>query len=169
MEKWWRCYTSICDGFISLQSYSCFCERSFFLKVWWGEGEQTADQVSVTFINLWSSHTTGQSIRKVCPFNSQTSALHNSQTFWSRKWGPWRLCKWPGRAEKSFYWTKYIKQGYFAKKFGSNWSYLAEMVVQRFCRAYMESPPPAVFHYKYQSYKYERNTAGKSATDDEKS
>ena len=38
------------------------------------------------------------------------------------------------------------------------------MVVQRFCRAYMESPPPAVFHYKYQSYKYERNTAGKSAT-----
>ena len=27
----------------------------------------------------------------------------------------------------------------------------------------MESPPPAVFHYKYQSYKYERNTAGKSA------
>ena len=37
------------------------------------------------------------------------------------------------------------------------------MVVQRFCRAYMESPPPAVFHYKYQSYKYERNTAGKSA------
>ena len=39
------------------------------------------------------------------------------------------------------------------------------MVVQRFCRAYMESPPPAVFHYKYQSYKYERNTAGKSASD----
>ena len=37
------------------------------------------------------------------------------------------------------------------------------MVIQRFCRAYMESPPPAVFHYKYQSYKYERNTAGKSA------
>ena len=31
----------------------------------------------------------------------------------------------------------------------------------------MESPPPAVFHYKYQSYKYERNTAGKSANADE--
>ena len=41
------------------------------------------------------------------------------------------------------------------------------MVVQRFCRAYMESPPPAVFHYKYQSYKYERNTAGKSANCDD--
>ena len=40
------------------------------------------------------------------------------------------------------------------------------MVIQRFCRAYMESPPPAVFHYKYQSYKYERNTAGKSASHD---
>ena len=39
------------------------------------------------------------------------------------------------------------------------------MVVQRFWRAYMESPPPTVFHYKYQSYKYERNTAGKSASD----
>ena len=56
-----------------------------------------------------------------------------------------------------------MKQGYFAKKIGSNWSFLVEMVIQRFCRAYMESPPPAVFHYKYQSYKYERNTAGKSA------
>ena len=40
------------------------------------------------------------------------------------------------------------------------------MVIQRFCRAYMESPPPAVIHYKYQSYKYERNTAGKSAREE---
>ena len=43
----------------SLQSYSCFRERSFFLRWGGGEGEQTADQVSVNFINLWSSHTTG--------------------------------------------------------------------------------------------------------------
>ena len=101
----------------SLQSYSCFCERSFFLKVWWGEGEQTADQVSVDFINLWTSNTTGL-LEKSNLHNWQTSNLHKWQTFWSRKWGPWRLCKWPGRAEKSFYWTKYMKQGYFAKK---NW------------------------------------------------
>ena len=43
----------------SLQSYSCFRERSFFIRWGGGEGEQTADQVSVDFINLWSSHTTG--------------------------------------------------------------------------------------------------------------
>ncbi len=33
-----------------------------------------------------------------------------------------------------------------------------------FTSAYRGSPPPAVFQNKYQSYKYERNTAGKSAT-----
>ena len=38
------------------------------------------------------------------------------------------------------------------------------MVVQRFCRGYTEPLPSAVFHYKYQSYKYERNTAGKPAS-----
>ena len=32
-----------------------------------------------------------------------------------------------------------------------------------FTSAYRGSPPPAVFQNKYQSYKYERNTAGKSA------
>ena len=43
----------------SLQSYSCFRERSFFRRCGGGEGEQTADQVSVNFINLWTSNTTG--------------------------------------------------------------------------------------------------------------
>ena len=43
----------------SLQSYSCFCERCFFIRWGGGEGEQTADQVSVDFINLWTSNTTG--------------------------------------------------------------------------------------------------------------
>ena len=33
-----------------------------------------------------------------------------------------------------------------------------------FTSAYRGSPPPAVFQNKYQSYKYERNTAGKSAS-----
>ena len=34
------------------------------------------------------------------------------------------------------------------------------MVVQRFCLAYMESPPPAVFHDKYQIRKYEKTQQG---------
>ena len=29
----------------------------------------------------------------------------------------------------------------------------------------MESPPASVFHHKYQSYKYDKNTAGKSASE----
>ena len=48
----------------------------------------------------------------------------------------------------------------FCKKNGLNCSFLAGMVVQRFCLAYMESPPPAVFHDKYQIRKYEKTQQG---------
>ena len=43
----------------------------------------------------------------------------------------------------------------FCKRNVSNCSFLAAIVVQRFCTSYMESPPPAVFLNKYQSCKYE--------------
>ena len=44
------------------------------------------------------------------------------------------------------------------QKNGLKSSFLARMVVQRFCLAYMESPPPAVFHDKYQIWKYEKHS-----------
>ena len=50
-EMYLACVSSKLCEFISLQSYSCFRECSFFLSVH-GEGEQTADQVSVDFIDL---------------------------------------------------------------------------------------------------------------------
>ena len=48
----------------------------------------------------------------------------------------------------------------FCKKNGLKSSFLAGMVIQRFCLAYMESPPPAVFHDKYQIRKYEKTQQG---------
>ena len=44
------------------------------------------------------------------------------------------------------------------QKNGLKCSFLAGMVVQRFCLDYMESPPPAVFHDKYQIWKYEKHS-----------
>ena len=55
-------------------------------------------------------------------------------------------------------------QGYYAKKMDQIAHFWPEWWFKLFTSAYRGSPPPAVFQNKYQSYKYERNTAGKSAT-----
>ena len=46
----------------------------------------------------------------------------------------------------------------FCKKIGSDCSFLTRMAVQNFASAYRGLPPPAVFHDKYQSYKYEKHS-----------
>ena len=55
-------------------------------------------------------------------------------------------------------------QGYYAKKMDQIAHFWPEWWFKLFTSAYRGSPPPAVFQNKYQSYKYERNTAGKSAS-----
>ena len=57
-------------------------------------------------------------------------------------------------------------QGYCAKKMDQIAHFWPEWWFKLFTSAYRGSPPPAVFQNKYQSYKYERNTAGKSANYD---
>ena len=50
----------------------------------------------------------------------------------SQRWSSWQLLSWPEGVKTSFCWTKCMWQGYFAKKNGSNCSFLAGMVVQTF-------------------------------------
>ena len=52
-------------------------------------------------------------------------------------------------------------KGIMKKKMDQIAHFWPEWWFKLFTSAYRGSPPPAVFQNKYQSYKYERNTAGK--------
>ena len=95
--------------------------------------------------------------------NSLMISQLRSSDHWSQRWSSWRLWSWPEGVKTSFGWTKCMWQGYCAKKMDQIAHFWPEWWFKLFTSAYRGSPPPAVFQNKYQSYKYERNTAGKSA------
>ena len=66
--------------------------------------------------------------------------------------------------ENEFWLDKMYMARVLCKKMDQIAHFWPEWWFKLFTSAYRGSPPPAVFQNKYQSYKYERNTAGKSAT-----
>ena len=66
--------------------------------------------------------------------------------------------------ENEFWLDKMYVARVLCKKMDQIAHFWPEWWFKLFTSAYRGSPPPAVFQNKYQSYKYERNTAGKSAT-----